>query len=110
MADWSEETGVRDMAALRRRIDALDEEIAARLVRRFACMKEAAHIKTSRETVYDAPRKREVLAHVAAVARAAGAEEEVVRALVDIYRNIIARSIAYEFACFDRRGDGDPAS
>ncbi len=96
-----------DLAALRQRIDSLDTELVALLVARFACMQQAARIKPDREAVYDGARIARVLANVRRQAVAAGADEAVVAALLDIYRNIIARSIAYEFACYDR-GHGAP--
>lgn len=92
-----------DLAALRRRIDRLDEELVALLVARFACMRQAARIKPDRDAVYDGERITGVLAYVRRRAEAVGADEAVVAALIDIYRNIIAHSIAYEFACYDRK-------
>ncbi len=91
-----------DLAALRQRIDGLDKELVALLVARFACMQQAARIKPNRDAVYDGGRIARVLAHVRRQAETVGADEAVIAALVDIYRNIIARSIAYEFACYDR--------
>ena len=96
-----------DLPALRRRIDDLDDELVALLVARFACMRQAARIKPDRKAVYDGDRITRVLAHVRRRAAALGAEAEVTAALIDIYRNIIARSIAYEFACYDRERESE---
>ncbi len=97
----------KDLPALRRRIDELDDELVTLLVARFACMRQAARIKQDRDAVYDGDRITRVLAHVRRRAEALGAEADVTTALVDIYRNIIARSIAYEFACYDRERESN---
>ncbi|RMF67547.1 MAG: chorismate mutase [Alphaproteobacteria bacterium] len=98
-----------ELAALRERIDGLDEKLVALLVERFACMRQAARIKPDRNAVYDGQRIAAVISHVRQQAEAGGADAAVVAAITDIYRNIIARSIAYEFACYDReRESGRP--
>ena len=88
----------RDMAEVRRGVDALDAEIVALIGERFRYMDAAARIKSDRAAVRDEARKAQVLAHVAAHAREAGVPLEVA---ADLYERLIEASIAYELARFD---------
>jgi isochorismate pyruvate lyase len=56
------------MAEVRAGVDALDRDLVALLVRRFAYMDAAARIKPSRESVRDERRKAEVIANAEAAA------------------------------------------
>jgi isochorismate pyruvate lyase len=86
------------MAEVRRGVDALDAEIVRLLAERFRYMDAAARIKPARAAVRDEARKAEVLAHVGAHARAAGAPAPT---LTGLYERLIEASIAYELDRFD---------
>jgi isochorismate pyruvate lyase len=90
----------RTMSDVRAGIDALDEEIVARLARRFRFMDAAARIKERRDQVRDESRKAEVLGHVRSRAVSAGAPPDL---LADVYEYLIEISIAYELERFDAR-------
>ncbi|HEX8258329.1 MAG TPA: chorismate mutase [Allosphingosinicella sp.] len=97
-----------NMAEVRRGVDALDEEIVARLGERFGYMAAAARIKPSRGAVRDEARKAEVIANAVRHAAAAGIPEPVIAAL---YERLVEASIAYEMERFDARmaGGSGPA-
>jgi isochorismate pyruvate lyase len=88
----------RDMAAVRRGVDALDRELVALIAERFRYMDAAARIKPERGAVRDEARKAEVLANVAAHAAAASVPAEVA---ADLWERLVEASIAYEFDRFD---------
>jgi isochorismate pyruvate lyase len=88
-----------DMAQVRAGVDALDREIVALLVRRFAYMDAAARIKTDRSLVRDDDRKAQVLANVATQAADAGLDS---RLLLAVWDHLVEQSIAYEFTQWDR--------
>ena len=92
--------GCRDMAEVRRGVDALDAEIVALLGERFRYMDAAARIKPDRAAVRDEARKAQVLANVARHAARAQVPAEVAG---DIYERLIEASIAYEFERYDER-------
>jgi isochorismate pyruvate lyase len=87
------------MAEVRAEIDALDRQIVALLADRLHFIGEAARIKASRDAVRDEPRIEDVVAKVRASAAAAGMNPDFIE---PIYRDLIERSIAHEFAAFDR--------
>lgn len=89
----------RDMSEVRAEIDALDRDIVALLADRLHFIGEAARIKASRDAVRDEPRIEDVVAKVRAAAQAAGMNPDFIEPL---YRDLIERSIAHEFAAFDR--------
>ena len=89
----------RDMSEVRAEIDALDRDIVALLADRLHFIGEAARIKASRDAVRDEPRIEDVVAKVRAAAEAAGMNPDFIEPL---YRDLIERSIAHEFAAFDR--------
>ena len=89
----------RDMGEVRAAIDAIDREIVALLADRLHFIGEAARIKASRDAVRDEPRIEDVVAKVRASATAAGMNPDFIEPL---YRDLIERSIAHEFAAFDR--------
>jgi isochorismate pyruvate lyase len=88
----------RTMAEVRSGVDAIDAEIVRLLAERFRYMDAAARIKPARAAVRDEARKAEVLANVAAHARAAEAPAP---ALTALYDRLIEASIAYELDRFD---------
>jgi isochorismate pyruvate lyase len=88
-----------DMTQVRAAIDALDREIVGLLADRLHFIAEAARIKDSREAVRDEPRIEDVVAKVRAAATDAGMNPDFIEPL---YRDLIERSIAYEFGEFDR--------
>ena len=89
----------RDMSEVRAEIDALDRDIVALLADRLHFIGEAARIKASRDAGRDEPRIEDVVAKVRAAAEAAGMNPDFIEPL---YRDLIERSIAHEFAAFDR--------
>lgn len=89
----------RDMGEVRAEIDALDRDIVALLADRLHFIGEAARIKASRDAVRDEPRIEDVVAKVRAAAEAAGMNPDFIEPL---YRDLIERSIAHEFATFDQ--------
>jgi isochorismate pyruvate lyase len=88
-----------DMTQVRAEIDALDREIVGLLADRLHYIAEAARIKASREAVRDEPRIEDVVAKARAAATDAGMNPDFIEPL---YRDLIERSIAYEFGEFDR--------
>jgi len=94
----------RDMAELRAEIDRIDRALVALLAERQGYIERAAAIKTDRGRVHDAARIEDVVAKVVAAARGAGLSAEIAE---PVWRTLIARCIAHEFATFDRlRGVG----
>ena len=88
----------RDMAEVRRSIDALDDEMVRLIAQRFRYMDSAARIKPERGAVRDEARKAEVLRNVTGHARERGAPEA---AVAELYERLIEASIAYELDRFD---------
>jgi isochorismate pyruvate lyase len=88
------------MAELRRAIDALDERLVALLAVRQAYIERAAVLKQDRGTVRDVARVEDVVAKVVAAARTAGLSPEIAE---PVWRTLIERSIAHEFAAFDEK-------
>ena len=89
-----------DMAALRAAIDTLDGELVRLLAQRQACIERAAVLKTDRATIRDEARIEDVVTKVLAQARAAGLSPAIAEA---VWRVLIERSIAHEFAKFDAK-------
>lgn len=89
----------KDMAEVRAAIDALDREIVALLADRLHFIGEAARIKASRDAVRDEPRIEDVIAKVRTAAAMSGMDPAFIE---PIYRDLVERSIAYEFGEFDR--------
>lgn len=90
------------MAEVRAGVDATDRELVALLDRRFAYMRAAARIKTTRAAVRDEVRKAAVIAAARADASARGLPADAIAALWDA---LVEASIAYEFAEWDRTRD-----
>lgn len=98
--------GGQTLEDVRIEIDALDCALVTLLCRRQACMAVAARIKVRRDDVYDPERIEDVISKVRAQARTHGLSEKIAE---PVWRTLIARSIAYEFDCWDRlrAQDGD---
>ena len=88
------------MSEVRAGVDALDRELVALLARRFAYMRAAARIKTTRDSVRDEGRKATVIAAARAEAESLGAPPERIAALWDA---LVESSIAYELDQWERR-------
>lgn len=91
------------MAEVREGVDAVDREIVALLVRRFAYMDAAARIKPERRLVRDEARKAQVIANARAAAVAAGLPGDAIAAL---WEQLVEASIAHELGVFDARVTG----
>jgi isochorismate pyruvate lyase len=89
-----------DMAQLRGAIDDLDQRLVRLLALRQGYIERAAVLKTDRGTVRDEARIEEVVTRVMAEARAAGLSPAIAEA---VWRVLIERSIAHEFAKFDAK-------
>lgn len=89
----------KDMTEVRTEIDALDREIVTLLADRLHYIGEAARIKASRDAVRDEPRVEDVIAKVRDAAARTGMNPAFIEPL---YRELVERSIAYEFGEFDR--------
>jgi isochorismate pyruvate lyase len=86
------------MAEVRAGVDALDRALVVLLAERQRYMHAAARIKPSRDRVHDAARIEDVVAKVKAQARAAGLAEAIAE---PVWRTLIDRCIAHEFAVWD---------
>ena len=87
------------MAEVRAGVDALDRELVTLLAIRQRYMDAAARLKPSRDAVHDTARIEDVVAKVKAAAREVGLSEAIAE---PVWRELIARCIAYEFESFDR--------
>lgn len=86
------------MAEVRDGVDRLDRALVALIKERARYMEAAARIKPSRGVVRDAERIEDVVSKVLARAREAGLSEEIAE---PVWRELIERSIAYEFKVWD---------
>jgi isochorismate pyruvate lyase len=87
------------MAEVRQGVDALDRALVRLLAERQGYMDAAARIKPTREAVHDAARIEEVVAKVKAGARDVGLSEAIAE---PVWRTLIDRCIAHEYARFDQ--------
>jgi isochorismate pyruvate lyase len=87
------------MVDVRQGVDALDRALVALLVERQGYMEAAARIKADRSKVFDRPRIEDVVAKVKAAAREAGLSEAIAE---PVWRTLIDRCIAYEYASWDK--------
>ena len=69
------------------------------LAERQRYMDAAARLKPTRDRVHDAARIEDVVAKVKAAAQDAGLSEAIAE---PVWRTLVDRCIAYEFAAFDR--------
>ena len=87
------------MADVRQGVDALDRALVTLLAERQGYMDAAARIKADRSKVYDQARIEDVVAKVKAAAREAGLSAAIAE---PVWRLLIDRCIAYEYASWDR--------
>ena len=87
------------MLDVRKGVDALDRALVLMLAERQRYMDAAARIKSERHTVLDTARIEDVVTKVKAAAREAGLSEEIAE---PVWRLLIDRCIAHEFAAYDR--------
>ena len=88
-----------DMAEVRHGVDALDRALVQLLAERERYMDAAARIKPDRSVVHDDARIEDVVRKVLAAAAAAGLSPAIAE---PVWRTLIDRCIAHEFATFDR--------
>lgn len=87
------------MVEVRQGVDALDRALVTLLAERQRYMDAAARIKPSRDVVHDDARIEDVVAKVLAAADAAGLSRQIAE---PVWRLLIDRCIAHEFATYDR--------
>ena len=91
------------MADVRHEIDRLDRELVALMVERQSFMDAAARIKGHRSAVLDRARIEDVITKVLVEAKRQGLSAAIAE---PVWRTMIDRCIAYEFAAFDARKPG----
>lgn len=87
------------MADVRHGVDALDRALVLLLAQRQRYMEAAARIKPSRDVVHDEARIEDVVSKVLAAAGPAGLSPDIAE---PVWRTLIDRCIAHEFAAWDR--------
>lgn len=87
------------MAEVRQGVDALDRALVALLAERQRYMDAAARIKPNRDAVHDQDRIEDVVAKVLASAEAHHLSPDIAE---PVWRLLIDRCIAHEFATYDR--------
>lgn len=87
------------MTEVRQGVDALDRALVALLAERQRYMDAAARIKPDRDAVHDDDRIEDVVAKVLTAAQAQGLSAEIAE---PVWRLLIDRCIAHEFAAYDR--------
>lgn len=87
------------MAEVRAGVDALDRELVALIAERARYMEAAARIKPSRDVVRDEWRINDVVEKVKAEAVRVGLTTAIAE---PVWRELIERSIAYEFDIWDK--------
>lgn len=91
------------MQDVRHEVDRLDRALVALLVERQSFMDAAARIKADRNAVLDRPRIEDVVSKVKAEAVRQGLSPAIAE---PVWRTLIDRCIAYEFASFDHLKPG----
>ncbi|HEV7352538.1 MAG TPA: chorismate mutase [Brevundimonas sp.] len=91
-----------DMSQVRAGVDALDRALVQLLAERQRYMAAAARIKPNRDAVHDAARIEDVVAKVLAAAEPAGLSRDIAE---PVWRTLIDRCIAHEFAVWDATRD-----
>ncbi|WP_291845359.1 chorismate mutase [Maricaulis sp.] len=86
------------MQEVREGVDALDRELVALIAQRARYMEAAARIKPSRDVVRDEWRINDVISKVSREAQAIGLAVEIAE---PVWRELVERSIAYEFSVWD---------
>lgn len=92
-----------EMAAVRDGVDRLDRALVALIAERSRYMEAAARIKPSRDVVRDTDRVEDVVAKVKAACGDAGLPVEIAE---PVWRELIERSIQYEFNVWDETREG----
>jgi isochorismate pyruvate lyase len=87
------------MVEVRQGVDALDRALVTLLAERQRYMDAAARIKPDRDAVHDQARIDDVVAKVLAAAAPAGLSADIAE---PVWRTLIDRCIAHEFAAYDR--------
>lgn len=87
------------MAEVRDGVDALDRALVALIAERQRYMEAAARIKPDRDAVHDDARIEDVVAKVLKSAQAQHLSPEIAE---PVWRTLIDRCIAHEFAVYDR--------
>ena len=90
------------MAEVREGVDALDRQLVALIAQRSRYMEAAARIKPSRDKVRDEWRIEDVVSKVKAEAEQKGLPVAIAE---PVWRELIERSIAYEFTVWDTTRD-----
>ncbi len=90
------------MAEVREGVDALDRQLVALIARRSRYMEAAARIKPSRDKVRDTWRIEDVVSKVTAEADRLGLSRDIAE---PVWRELVERSIAYEFSVWDATRD-----
>lgn len=90
------------MIDVRQGVDALDRALVALLAERQRYMDAAARIKPNRDAVFDQARIDDVVAKVLAAAAPAGLSADIAE---PVWRLLIDRCIAHEFATYDKTRD-----
>ena len=88
-----------DMADVRQGVDALDRALVTLLAERQRYMDAAARIKPDRDAVFDQARIDDVVAKVLVAAEAHHLSPDIAE---PVWRLLIDRCIAHEFATYDR--------
>jgi isochorismate pyruvate lyase len=86
------------MDDIRAAIDAIDRALVGLMAERQTYIERAAVIKTNRGAVHDSARIEDVVAKVLTAAESAGLDAAIAE---PVWRTLIDRSIAHEFATFD---------
>jgi len=89
----------QSMAEVRQGVDALDRALVALLAERQRYMDAAARIKPNRDAVFDQARIDDVVSKVLVTAEAHGLSPGIAE---PVWRLLIDRCIAHEFATYDR--------
>ncbi|WP_395945402.1 chorismate mutase [Brevundimonas sp.] len=89
----------RSMTEVRQGVDALDRALVALLAERQRYMDAAARIKPDRDAVFDQARIDDVVAKVLVAAEAHHLSPDIAE---PVWRLLIDRCIAHEFATYDR--------
>lgn len=87
------------MAEVREGVDALDRQLVALVAERARYMEAAARIKPNRDVVRDEWRIADVISKVVAEAERQGLPRSIAE---PVWRELVERSIAYEFEIWDR--------
>lgn len=91
------------MAEVRAGVDALDRALVRLLAERQRYMDAAARLKPSRDVVHDPARIEQVVANVLREGERGGLSPDVAE---PVWRLLIDRCIAHEFAVWDRTREG----